>query len=497
MKKQSRRQFMKWAAVGAPLTVTANRLFAGPSSARQPNIVYIFADQMRKHALGCYGNTIVPTPNFDAMGTAGAVFDNAISTWPVCSPYRAMLLTGRHPMANGTVSNDAGLRNDLPTIAKVVKAQGYATGYIGKWHLEWKRTPFVPPERRQGFDYWAVNNCTHRYMNHFYCTDTPEEIRFKGYEPLIQTDLAVDYIRQNRDRPFCLFLSWGTPHDPYNLVPGEYKGRIPLDKIELRENVTERAVVDHLLARDKPSKQLQARRKQRRANIDNNERLRRQCLQGYYAHTAALDDCIGRIRTTLRKTGLADNTILVFSSDHGDMLGSHRMALKQMPFEESINVPFIVEYPRAVPADQRSQALITPIDIMPTLLPLAGLQCPKVDGKDLSNAARGVASDQRDAVLLMKLVPGGGPYTINAITPWRGVRTHRYTYAHLLEHGPWLLYDNQEDPYQLNNLINQPEYADLQAKLEQRMRELMAEAGDPGETEKILAFRESRRPKRS
>ena len=194
---------------------------------------------------------------------------------------------------------------------------------------------------------------------------------------------------------------------------------------------------------------------------------------------------------------MTENTILVFSSDHGDMLGSHRMALKQMPFEESINVPFIVEYPRAVPAGKRSDALIAPIDVMPTLLSLAELPCPAVDGKDLSDASGGVASDQQDAVLLMKLVPGGGPYTINAITPWRGLRTQRYTYAHLLGHGPWLLYDNQEDPYQLHNLINRPEYAELQAKLEQRMRELMAEAGDPGDTEEIMAFRESRRPERA
>ncbi|MHC4625960.1 MAG: sulfatase-like hydrolase/transferase, partial [Planctomycetota bacterium] len=157
---------------------------------------------MRKHALGCYGNQIVLTPNFDAMAAAGTVFDNAISTWPVCSPYRAMLLTGRHPMANGTVSNDAGLRDNLPTIAKVVKAQGYATGYIGKWHLEWNRTPFVLQERRQGFEYWAVNNCTHKYMDHFYCTDSPKEIRFKGYDALVQTDLAIDYIRRNKDNPF-------------------------------------------------------------------------------------------------------------------------------------------------------------------------------------------------------------------------------------------------------------------------------------------------------
>jgi arylsulfatase A-like enzyme len=268
-----------------------------------------------------------------------------------------------------------------------------------------------------------------------------------------------------------------------------------MEKIELRKNVPERTVVAHLLERDKPSKRVSQQRKRSRASVDDDDQLKSRKIQGYYAHTAALDDCIGRIRHALRQSGLAEDTILVFSSDHGDMLGSHRMALKQMPFEESINVPFLVEYPGIVPAGKRSDALITPIDVMPTLLSLAGLKCPKVDGEDMSAATRGLASDQRDAALIMKLLPRGGPYIINAITPWRGVRTKRYTYANLLGHGPWLLYDNQEDPYQLNNLINKPEHAQLQAKLDNRMRELMAEAGDPGDTEEIAAYRESRRSK--
>jgi arylsulfatase A-like enzyme len=484
------------AAAGLPFAAMGSRLLAERRSAKQTNIVYIFADQMRKHVLGCYGNKIVPTPNFDAMAKAGTAFDNAISTWPVCSPYRAMLLTGMYPMANGTVTNGTALRDDMPTIAKVCKAQGYATGYIGKWHLEWGMDPFVPKERRQGFDYWAVRNVTHEYMDSFYCADTPEPIRFKGYEPLVQTDLAIDYIKKNKDKPFCLFMSWGPPHDPYNEVPAEYKERIPLEEIELRKNVSERVIVDHLIERDNPSKLLIEKRKQRRAKLEDNELLKKQKIQGYYAHTAALDDCIGKIRNAIKDAGIDGDTILVFSSDHGDMLGCHRMALKQMPFEESINVPFIVEYPRSVPAGKRSDALIAPIDMMPTLLSLAGLKCPEVDGKDFSDAAKGVASDQRDALLIMKMLPGGGPYIENGVTPWRGVRTKRHTYANLFEYGPWLLYDNQEDPYQLNNLIDKPEHAELQAKLEKRMRELMQEAGDPGDTQKIQDFRESRQPEK-
>ncbi|MBT7699690.1 MAG: sulfatase [Verrucomicrobia bacterium] len=490
-------------------------LRAAETPARKPNIIFIFADQMRAHVLGCYGNEIVPTPNFDAMARAGTVCDNAISTWPVCSPYRAMLLTGLHPMANGTVSNDVGYIDGLPSIATACREQGYATGYIGKWHLEWNRNPFVPKDRRMGFDYWAVNNCTHQYMDHFYCTDTPAKIHFKGYDAFVQTDLAIDYIKRNAStssaqaNPFCLFVSWGPPHDPYNKIPEDYKKRVPLDSIKLRQNVHEREIVDWLIARDEPTPQVIERRKKRRAILDDDERLKKEQLQGYYAHTTALDDCIGKLREALKEEGIAEDTILVFASDHGDMLGCHRMSLKQMPFEESIRVPFLVEYAKAVPAGRRSDVLVAPIDIMPTLLSLAGLACPAVDGKDLAGAMKGGDSDQQDAVLITKMVGGrgGGPYCFNAITPWHGVRTKRYTYVNLMGYGPWLLYDNQEDPYQLNNLlalhssesdvgIGVPEHAERSATLEKRMRELMKDAGDPGDSDKVAAYIASRQPKK-
>jgi arylsulfatase A-like enzyme len=487
----SRRSFIKTTTAAA----VAGEVRAKGNSAKKPNIIFIFADQMRAHALGCYGNRIVPTPNLDKMAEAGTVCDNAISTWPVCSPYRAMLLTGLHPMNNGTVLNDVGFKDGLPSIATACKGQGYETGYIGKWHLEWNRDPFVPKDRRMGFDYWAVNNCTHNYMDHFYCTDTPEKIHFKGYDAIVQTDLAIDYINKHKDDPFCLFVSWGPPHDPYKKMPEEYKKRIRLEDIELRDNVHERAIVDWLIERDEPTPQVIERRKKRRAILDDDERLKKEQLHGYYAHTTALDDCMGRIREALKDAGISDDTILVFASDHGDMLGSHRMSLKQMPFEESIRVPFLIEYPKAVPEGERSDVLIAPIDIMPTLLSLAGVNCPKVDGKDLAGAIKGGASDQPDAVLITKMAGrgGGGPYFFNAITPWHGVRTKRYTYVNLHDYGPWLLFDNQEDPFQMKNLIQEPGYAELADDLEKRMRELMKEAGDPGDSEKVAEYIAARR----
>ncbi len=464
-----------------------------PSNSK-PNIIFIFADQMRSHVLGCYGNKQVKTKNIDKMARKGVRFDNAISIWPVCSPFRAMLLTGMYPMNNGTVANDTPVYDNLPTIGKICKQNGYETGYIGKWHLESNRDPFVPKNRRQGFDYWAVRNCSHKYFNSYYCADTPEKINLPGYETVAQTDLAINYIDKNKDKPFCLFMSWGPPHNPYK-APEEYHEKYPPEDVVLRKNVQERVVVDDLLATDKSdlSEKTKRIRKKQRTKLDSDEEIRKM-IAGYYAQTEVLDDCMGRIIEKVDKSGLKENTIIVFSSDHGDMLGSHRMALKQMPMEESISIPFIIRYPNIIPANTSTDALLGTIDMMPTLLGLAGLPVPKgLDGKDISQAARGKNSGPRKELFIMKMVPGGGPYMANAVREWRGVRTKEYTYARLLERGPWLLYHNKKDPFQLTNLVNDPSYKKIRDQLDKSVDRLAKEAKDSMKTEIISAFKDERK----
>jgi len=171
------------------------------------------------------------------------------------------------------------------------------------------------------------------------------------------------------------------------------------------------------------------------------------------------------------------------------------MVSKQMPHEESISIPFLLRYPREVPPGIVTDALLSPIDIMPTLLGLAGVESPAgLAGTDLADAALGSRSEQREVVLLMKLLPGGNPWIANGVTSWRGVRTKRHTYARLLDRGPWLLFDNEADPYQMQNLIDRPEHAALQRELDDLTTRLMTEADDPGEDEAVRDFRQSRRP---
>jgi arylsulfatase A-like enzyme len=205
----------------------------------------------------------------------------------------------------------------------------------------------------------------------------------------------------------------------------------------------------------------------------------REALAGYYAHIAALDDCIGDVLKTLEECSIEDNTIFVFTSDHGDMLYSHGQTNKQKPWDESIRIPFLLRYPALLGRSARTidMPINTP-DIMPTLIGLSGLAIPgSVEGRDFSAVVRGTQPPDNDAVLIMCPVPfhqwnykqGGREY--------RGVRTRRYTYVRDLK-GPWLLYDNQADPYQLTNLCNNPEHSQIQQELDKILSVRLKETND-------------------
>jgi len=411
--------------------------------ARQPNLLFVFSDQQRAQDAGFMGNAQVMTPNLDRLAEEGVVFTHAVSTCPVCTPYRAALLTGKYPLSNGMVLNDVRLPITERTIAHCLRDAGYRTGYVGKWHLDGRhRGGFTPPgPRRQGFDdFWAVANCTHDYMHSYYWRDEPVPVWIEGYDADHFTDLSVGFIRDNAgQQPWSLFLSWGPPHDPCRLMPEDYLIYDP-DALELRPNAT---------ATDRAE------------------------LAGYWSHITALDRCFGRLMAALEESGQAEDTIVVFTSDHGDMLGSQGLQRKQKPWDESIMVPFVLRYPRAVPAGKRTDALLNAPDLMPTLLSLAGSPVPDgVEGLDLSAAARSEPFEAPSSAFIGNPCP-----FIEPIPEWRGVRTNRYTYVRTPS-GPWLLYDNLEDPYQLANLAADPARRSLRGELDGELNDWLTRLDD-------------------
>jgi arylsulfatase A-like enzyme len=414
---------------------------------QKPNVLYVFADQMRASAMGCMRAENVHTLHLDQMASQGVLFRNAIANTPVCTPSRASLLTGRHAWTCRCIANDLRLPEDERSIADVLKAHGYRTGYVGKWHLDGiSRHMFTPSgRRRHGFDdYWAAYNCNHNYFDpRWFEDDSPELKRQAGYDADVQTDQAISFLERFRDEPFCLFLSWGPPHDPYRAVPQAFLDTYPPEEIELRPNV---------------------------------EGADRAAIAGYYAHVTALDRNVGRLAEALDRLGLAGNTIFVFSADHGDMLWAHGRLNKQQPWEESIHVPLIVRWPGHLAAGKVSDTLIGVADHTPTLLGLAGVPVPgTMNGLDLSATLLGHADRQPPSVFINEYVSFD---QARAYQPWRGVRTRRYTYARWLQGGA-LLYDNLNDPYQLRNLVHEPGHDPLIEELEEELQSWLWRLDDP------------------
>ena len=434
----------------APLAVL--RAADTPDTAGKPNIVFVLADQWRGSATGYAGDPNVKTPHLDRLATECLSFHNAVSVCPVCTPYRAALMTGRYPTSTGMFLNDAHLPDSELCIAEVLKTAGYATGYIGKWHLDGNgRSAYVPPERRRGWEYWKAAECDHSYNHsHYYSGNSPEKQFWPGYDAFAQTADAQQFIRDHArgPQPFALVVAYGGPHDPYGEAPAEYKALYPPEKIRLPPNV--------------PAG-MQAKT--------------RQAAQGYYAHCSALDNCVGDLLRSLDEAGIAKHTIVVFTADHGDMLGSHGCLppMKQVPWNESAHVPFLLRYPAGLggPGRAVNMPLTTP-DIFPTLLGLAGVPVPDtVEGEDLSTALRQGRELDR-AALYMGVSPFAG-HGFNQ--EYRAVRTSRYTYVRGLA-GPWLMFDDQQDPDQLDNLIAKPEFAGLRQELDARLRDQLKRIKD-------------------
>ena len=421
------------------------------ATADRPNLLFVFSDQHRWCDLGCYGNPEVRTPNFDRFAASALRFTRCISNSPLCVPARGTMMTGLMPLRHGAFTNDLPMRPGVTSIADVLGRAGYHTGYIGKWHLAGvPRDQAIPPgERRFGFREWKVCNCNHRYLNAYYYDEDGRRIDIEGYEPVAQTDLAVDFITRNRGpRPWFLALSWGPPHDPYDQVPASFLNEYAGRELALRPNVPE--VVHPNLRR----------------TIGKPQVL--EMLRGYYAHITALDEQFGRLIEALENTGQLANTVVVYTSDHGDMLGSQGYTNKQLPFEESIRVPLLVRWDGAIPAATTDE-LIGLVDLPVSLAGLLGLEFPgEVDGMDLHRTFLDPAQPTRESCYIFDLVPCHQAAARGG-TEWRGLRTRRYTFARTARDEGFMLYDNETDPFQMRNLIDDPAYAEVRARLREEL----------------------------
>ena len=439
------------------------------------NLLFVFSDQQRYSALGANGNKVVQTPNLDSMAAQGMVCDNMFSNHPLCSPFRAILLTGRYGFKNGVIDNEYEPFRNIPTLPGILSKAGYHTGHIGIWHLG--HGPYND-DNRYGYDYMAaVEGIGGNYFDQSYWENEVGPIKREGWTPAVETDLAINFMQKHKlerpNEPFALFLSWRPPHWGYSNYPKKYSGYNPED-IDLPGNVPEQM-----------------------ANFARKE------IADYYSCCSGLDDQMGRLLNALAKLKLEEDTLVCYSSDHGDHLSSHGYGKpydtfmhwslrgsKGTPYDESAHVPFLIRWPGKTPKGSRCDVHMGTIDIAPSLLSACGVTTPEgLQGRDISCVWRGerapvetsLTPGANDSVYLMNMA-NGWPRRPAWMGDWRGVRTARYTYARWYKHerGPWL-FDREQDPLEMHNIAFSKSAKPIVEEMEARLHRWMEATGDPFE----------------
>jgi arylsulfatase A-like enzyme len=441
--------------------------FSAPPPASKPNLIFVLADELRYQSCGFAGDTNAHTPHLDALARQGVTFRNAVSGHPVCAAYRASLFTGKYTTSTGMVINELRMNTNHQFLAQVLTRAGYDTAYIGKWHL-WAnqlgnhydpQNSFTPPgPYRLGFDgFWAAYNFHHEYFKGYYHTDSPQKIPIEGYEPDFQTELAIGQIKRcsRAGKPFALFLALGTPHDPWNSnnVPAQFyatfadEGKQPRFTLPPNYKPVNDPYSD-AWGRFKGPGERQAIPKWMRV---------------YYAMTANLDWNLGRLLQAIDEARVRDNTIVVFTADHGEMMGAQGRRAKNIFYEEAVRVPFVMRWPGRIPEGTTSDACLNTPDIMPTVLGMADLPIPaKVEGTDLSHCAFGQPGPEPEAALMENT---GACAVWEDGYEWRALRSKQYTYAIYRKDKKELLFDNLNDPYQLHNRAADPGQAQTMTRL--------------------------------
>ncbi len=420
----------------------------------RPNIIFVIADDLRYDGLSSTGHPFAQTPNFDRIAREGVKFNNFFCTTPLCSPSRASFLTGLYAHTHGIVNNDdhglSDISHRLPTFPRILYNAGYETAFIGKWHMGMDDTV------RPGFDYWISFRALGLYENCIFNVNGDRQQK-RGYTTDFLNQYAVDYIKKPHTRPFVLYLGHKGPHYPHrpasryeNLYHGaEYRfSPVPAHDLQgkraLSRKYPEASHFDLLGATAEPQESWRGRPSDPLDSIRDQAR----CV-------ASMDDGMGMIFDALEQTGELDNTMLIFTSDHGLLMGEHGIfEEKRWPYDPALRIPLLVRYPKLIsPGTARDQYALA-IDIAPTLLDLAGVKpYSKIQGKSLLPVFRDADAPLRDSIFCEyfeeKFVPG--------VPQWQCIRSRRWKYIHY----PSLvdmdeLYDLQADPEELSNLCSGP-----------------------------------------
>ncbi len=446
---------------------------------RPPNIVFILVDDLRWDDFGAAGHPFVKTPNIDRIGNEGARFRNAFITDPLCSPSRASFLTGQYPHTHGITDNvnRSAASHQLITFPFLLRQSGYTTAFIGKWHMG------NDDSRRPGFDRWVSFKGQGSYLDPE-INDDGKDVKPDGYITDLLTGYAVEFIKRRHDKPFMVYLAHKAIHPEVmqhddgsvNLAHAEkfipaqrHRNLFSGEKIPRRPSAGRPPTGKRALERtigDLPP-------------LGANTATSDEAVLGRLRSLMAVEEGVGEILKALKETGQLDNTVIVFTSDNGYFYGEHGLSVeRRLAYEESIRMPLLIRYPKAIKGGVVRDEFALNIDLAPTLLELAGVSSSiRMEGRSLVPLLKGTKTDWRKSFLV--------EYYSDKVFPrvhqmgYKAVRNERWKYIHYFElEGMDELYDLKADPYEIKNIIRQPGASKIVEEMKQEMDRLLTSSID-------------------
>jgi len=437
---------------------------------KRPNILFVMPDEFRQSAMGFLDEDPVITPNIDKLASEGLVLTNAVSSYPVCSPYRGQLFTGQYPWSNGLIGNcntstaqfGVYLHPNKKCLTDILAQNGYDCGYIGKWHLD---TPepadqpyleprradgriwdaYTPKHRRHSINFWYSYGCCDEHFtpHYWHNDDAVEEVRhFNCWSPEHEADIAIEYIENKNnscrdpEKPFILFWAPNPPHMPFDQVPDRYR------EVYAGKTADDLLIRPNALINEAPEEIPEGHFK----NADLYQQTARDNVLNYFAAVTGVDEQFGRVLEALDRCGLKEDTIVIFTSDHGEMMGSHSLMYKGLWYDESFKVPFIIRYPGKIEPGTKD-FFLNPPDIMPTLLDILDLSDQLPEGVEGESRAKSIFTDY--------IPESNEGYYINPQVNARGIQNDQYYFIVIRnkhDEERYVLYDMKKDPYQMNNI---------------------------------------------
>ena len=456
------------------------------SAKEKPNLLLIHTDEHNLRTLGCYRatmsdeqaymwgkNTVVKTPNLDRIADQGVLCKNWYASSPVCTPSRASIISGLYPIATGSPVNDMPLNDDVITFAHILKEQGYATSYVGKWHLDGDAKPGFAPARQFGFDdnrymfnrgHWKilgenengpfVDQGLTKYGGGEY---EPERVNEENFTTDFLFKRAIEIIdRDKKEKPFCMMLSIPDPHGPNQVRP-------PYDTMYSGMHFEDPRTMH-------PDPEATPKWNNLQGNKNKAKTLKQEQMAQYYGMVKCIDDNVGKLLAYLDKEKILDNTIIVFTSDHGDLMGEHGKHNKGLPYEMSARVAFMIQYPKGLPAGKQIERAYTMADFTPTILGL-------MDVDHSAYAFHGIDASA-DFTSKEDVVDDRIVYITNAYGRWVAAVDNRYKLVLSPSDSPWL-FDLKNDPDEIINYYNHPDYKAIAKRMEKELYKQMKQFGEP------------------